>query len=371
MIINAAVAHGNRQPLALETVELDSPRAGEVLVRVVATGICNTDIGMIEHAQLPWPAVLGHEGAGVVEAVGEAITGLVPGDHVILTTTSCGKCANCQQGQPSFCRLFQPLNMSGGRRRDGSCTHQQHGKAIFGSFLGQSSFASYALVSERSAIKIDKDLPLEVMAPFGCGIQTGAGAVLNTLKAQPGKSLAVFGAGAVGLSALMAARIAGCGPIIAVDTQPERLALAKELGATQTINALEEDAVKLLQAAGGVDYAVEATGHAAVMENAINALGANGTAVLVGVAPGQKVAIDQTTLQSRGLTIKGTIMAGRDGVPALFVRTLIEFWKAGRLPVEKLIRTFDFADINAAIAASKDGSVVKPILRLPAGEDAA
>ena len=364
MIIDAAVAHGSRQPLALEQVELDAPHAGEVLVRIVATGICNTDIGMIDHVPLPWPAVLGHEGAGIIESVGEGVTGLKPGDHVILTTTSCGKCANCLNGQPSFCLSFQALNMSGGRRRDGSCTHQQHGTTIFGSFLGQSSFATYSLVTERSVIKIDKDLPLDVMAPFGCGIQTGTGAVLNTLKVQAGKSFAVFGAGAVGLSALMAAKIAGCGPIIAVDTKPERLALALELGATRVINPLEEDAVKALRADGGVDYAVEATGIAAVMENAINALGFNGAAVLVGVASGQKVSIDPTAVQSRGLTIKGTLMAGRDAVPALFVHQLIAFWKAGKLPVEKLIRYYDFAEINEAIAASKDGSAVKPILRL-------
>ena len=371
MIIEAAVAHGNKQPLALEEVELDAPRANEVLVRIVATGICNTDIGMLDHVPLPWPAVLGHEGAGIVESVGEAVAGIKPGDHVILTTTSCGKCANCQQGQPSFCLSFAALNMGGGRRRDGSCTHHQHGKSIFGSFLGQSSFATYALVTERAVIKIDKDLPLDVMAPFGCGIQTGAAAVLNTLKVEAGKSLAVFGAGAVGLSALMAAKIAGCGPIIAVDTKPERLALAMELGATRTINPLEEDAVKAIQATGGVDYSVEATGIATVMENAINALAFNGVAVLVGVAAGQKVSIDPSTLQGRGLTIKGTVMAGRDGVPAIFVRRLIDFWKEDKLPVEKLIRYYDFAQINEAIAASRDGSAVKPILRLPSiGENA-
>ncbi|WP_088183512.1 NAD(P)-dependent alcohol dehydrogenase [Sphingobium sp. Z007] len=365
MEIQAAVAHGNGQPLMIEAIDLDEPQANEILVRIVATGICGTDLGILSHAPLPWPAVLGHEGAGIVEHVGSAVTGIAPGDHVVLTTTSCGRCATCQQGQPSFCMRFRAVNMSGGRRADGSCTHHQHGKPAFGGFLGQSSFAAYVLATERNAIKIDKDLPLDVMAPFGCGIQTGAAAVLNTLKVQAGKSLVVFGAGAVGLSALMAAKIAGCGPLIVVDTKADRLALAMELGATRTINPLEEDAVALLQADGGVDYAVEATGIASVMENAVNALGVNGVAVLVGVAPGQKVAIDPTALQSRGLTVMGTIMAGRDGVPALFVRKLIDFWKEGKLPVEKLIRYYEFSEINEAIAAAKDGSAVKPILRLP------
>jgi aryl-alcohol dehydrogenase len=363
MKIEAAVAHANRQPLVIETVDIDEPQAGEVLVRLVATGMCHTDLTILNHVPLPWPAVLGHEGAGIVEKVGGGVTQLKPGDHVVMTTTSCGKCGNCQQGQPSFCFNFRAVNMSGGRRADGSCTLHQHGKPAFGGFLGQSSFAAYVLATERNAIKIEKDLPLEVMAPFGCGIQTGAAAVLNTLKVRPGRSLAVFGAGAVGLSALMAARIAGCNPLIAIDTKPQRLALAQELGANVVINALETNAVDELQKRGGVDYSVEASGVPAVMENAIAALGANGAAVLVGVAPGQKVSFDPTVLQSRGLTIKGTIMAGRDGVPAQFVRQLIEFWRKGLLPVERLLRFYDFVDINQAIHDAHEGSAIKPILR--------
>ena len=281
MDIQAAVAHGNKQPLALETVQLDEPQAGEILVRIVASGICHTDLTLIDFSPLPWPAVLGHEGAGVVERVGAGVTKVKAGDHVIMSTTSCGRCRNCLQGQPSFCLHFQGVNMSGGRRPDGSCTLHQHGKPAFGGFFGQSSFATYVLAGERNTIKIDKDLPLDVMAPFGCGVQTGAAAVLNTLKVKPGRSLAVFGAGAVGLSALMAAKIAGCGPLIAVDTKPSRLALASELGATTVINASEVDAVAELQKLGGVDYAVEAAGVAAVMTSAIASLGFNGEAVLV------------------------------------------------------------------------------------------
>ncbi len=363
MDVQAAVAHGNKQPLVLESVELDEPQAGEILVRIVASGICHTDLTIIDYAPLPWPAVLGHEGAGIVERVGAGVTKVKAGDHVIMTTTSCGRCSNCLQGQPSFCLRFRDMNMSGGRRADGSCTLHQHGKPAFGGFFGQSSFAAYVLAGERNTIKVDKDLPLDVLAPFGCGVQTGAAAVLNTLKVKPGKSLAVFGAGAVGLSALMVAKIAGCNPIIAVDTNPDRLALAKELGATTVINAAEVDAVAELQKQGGVDYAVEAAGVAAVMSNAIAALGPNGEAVLVGVVAGQKVSFDPMQLQSRGQTIKGTIMAGRDGVAELFVRQLIEFWRQGKLPVEKLIRYYDFAQINDAIHDAHTGSAIKPILR--------
>lgn len=363
MLIDAAVAHGNHQPLALEQVEISEPQNNEVLVRIVATGICGTDLGVMDHVPLPWPAILGHEGAGVVEKVGPDVTGLAPGDHVILSTMSCGRCPSCQQGQPSFCFNFGAVNMSGGKRADGSCTLHRHGAPVFGGFLGQSSFAAYVLATDRNAIKIESDLPLDVMAPFGCGIQTGAGAVLNTLKVTPGKSIAVFGAGGVGLSAMMAAKIAGCGPIVAIDTNADRLDLARELGATRTINAREEDAVALLRADGGVDYAVEAAGNATVMENAIASLGVNGQAVLVGIASGTKVAFDPTFVQSRGIAIKGSLMAGHDAVPALFVRKLIEFWKQGRLPVEKMIRYYDFEQINEAIAAAKDGSAIKPVLR--------
>jgi aryl-alcohol dehydrogenase len=366
MNIFAAVAHGNRQPLVLETIELDEPGAGEVLVRIVATGLCHTDLTILDRAQLPWPAILGHEGAGIVEKVGVGVKRLAVGDHVVMTTNSCGVCANCTHGQPSFCANFRAINMSGGRRADGTCSHHQHGKPAFGKFLGQSSFAAYVLATERNAFKIDDDLPLEIMAPFGCGIQTGAGAVLNTLKVKPGKSLAVFGAGAVGLSALMAAKIAGCGPLIAVDTKPERLKLARELGADIVINAAEVDAVAEIQKLGGADYAVEATGHAAVMGQTIAALGLNGEAVLVGVAPGQSVSFDPMNLQSRGLTIKGTIMAGRDGVPEFFIRQLIGFWKAGKLPVEKLMKFYEFEDINSAIHDAHDGLAIKPVMRMKA-----
>lgn len=371
MKIEAAVAHGNNVPLALEQVDIAEPQGNEVLVRIIATGVCGTDLGIIDHVPLPWPAVLGHEGAGIVEKVGPAVSGLVPGDHVVMTTTSCGRCEPCETGSPSFCVNFVALNMSGGRRTDGSCTMHQHDQPIFGAFLGQSSFAAYVLATERNTIKVDRDLPLEVLAPFGCGIQTGAGAVLNALKVEAGKSLAVFGTGAVGLSALMAAKIAGCDPLIAIDTNPERLALAKELGATRVINAAEEDAVALLQADGGVDYTVEATGNATVMENAVSALAVGGQAVLVGVANGQKVALEPMMLQSRGLTVKGTLMAGHGGVPAVFISKLVDYWKAGKLPVDKLIRYFDFDQINEAIAAAKNGSAVKPVLRLPQTGDIA
>lgn len=362
MEIDAAVAHANHEVLALEKVDLAAPQGSEVRVRLVASGICGTDLSVLDHVPLPWPAVLGHEGAGIVEEVGPAVVALKPGDHVVLSTASCGRCESCQIGQPSFCTNFVALNMAGGQRADGSRIMHQHGKPVFSGFLGQSSFAAHVIAEERNAIKVDSDLPLDVLAPFGCGIQTGAGAVLNTLDAKAGRSIAIFGAGAVGLSALMAARIAGCDPVIVVDTNADRLALAKELGATQLIDAREANALEVIEAHGGVDYTVEATGVPSVMEDAVNALRVDGRAVLVGIANGQKIALDPMILQNRGLTVRGMVMAGHHAVPALFVTRLIGFWKAGKLPVEKLIRFYDFERINDAVNDIRNGSAVKPIV---------
>jgi aryl-alcohol dehydrogenase len=323
---------------------------------------------VLAQAPLPWPAVLGHEGAGVVEKVGPGVAKVAVGDHVLMTTTSCGSCRNCQRGFPSYCVQFRELNMSGGYRGDGSCSHSQGGKPVFGAFFGQSSFASYSLTGQRNVVKVAKDLPLDLLAPLGCGIQTGAGAVLNTLKVAPGSSLAVFGAGAVGLSALMAGGIAGCTRLIAVDRVASRLTLARELGATDVVNAGEEDAVARIQQLtdGGADYTVEATGVTTVMEQAIAALGFNGTAALVGVAGATaSVAFNPTDLQSRNLSVKGSMMAGQGAVPDVFIPQLIEFWRRGMLPIEKLVRHYDFSDINQAIHDAHDGSAIKPILRMP------
>src|SRR5690606_688458 len=223
MKIHAALATANNSPLTIDEVELIEPDAGDILVRIVATGLCHTDLAVLANAPLPWPAIFGHEGAGIVEKVGPGVTKVVPGDHVIMTTSSCGTCKNCQSGQPSYCLSFRDLNMSGGYRKDGGCSHTHHGKPVFARFFGQSSFASHALPWPRKVIRGDNDLPLDVLAPLGCGIQTGAGAVLNTLKVTAGKSLVVFGAGAVGLSALMAAKLSGCLKLIVVDKVPSRL----------------------------------------------------------------------------------------------------------------------------------------------------
>lgn len=234
----AAVVESGGAPFTLTAVELAEPGPHEVLVRVVATGLCHTDLGAASGGlPFPLPGVLGHEGAGVVEEVGSAVTGVVPGDHVVLSFTSCGDCRNCRGGHPAYCATWLPLNLIGGRRADGSSTISRDGEPLGGHFFGQSSFAERALVDERSLVKVDPDVPLESIAPLGCGVQTGVGAVWNVLKPRLGDTIVVLGAGAVGLSAVMAAALTPATRIIAVDRVAERLSLAEELGATHTVNA--------------------------------------------------------------------------------------------------------------------------------------
>lgn len=362
MKIRAALARNQNLDLSIEEVDLSDPAAGEILVRIVATGICHTDLTLIQGMQLPIPLIAGHEGAGIVERIGAGVTKVRPGDHVVMTATSCGECPRCSQGDPAYCLNFMAANLSGGSRADGTCSHTQEGRQVFGRVFGQSSLAGHVIADERNVIKVAPDLPFELIGPLGCGILTGAATVFNTLKVTPGSSIAIFGAGTVGLAALMAARISGATTIIAVDLKDNRLDIARELGATHVFNAGAVDAVSEIKALGGVDYAVEATGFGKVMEQAIAALAAGGTAALVGVAHGQSVTIDPTLLQSSGLTVKGSLMSGRDCVPDFLVAKLIAFWRAGQLPIEKLIRTYRFDEINQAISDICDGRTVKPVL---------
>jgi aryl-alcohol dehydrogenase len=369
MKIQAALAHSNKSPLSIEEIDLVEPGPNDILVKITATGLCHTDLTVLNNAPLPWPAVLGHEGAGIVEKVGSNVTKVAAGDSVIMTTASCGKCKTCLEGQPSYCLNFRDINMSGGYCADGSCSHSQNDKPVFARFFGQSSFATYSLTTERSIIKMDSDLPLDLMAPLGCGIQTGAAAVFNTLQVHAGSSIVIFGAGAVGLSGLMAAKIAGSSTIIAVDMVDSRLQLATELGATHVINAGNEDVLAKIAeiTGGGADYTVDATGIPAVMTQAIHALGYNGVTALVGIAGADaEVTFNPTLVQSKRLEIRGSIMAGAHTIPEFFIQKLVGFWRDGLFPFEKLVTFYEFDQINEAIHAAEDGSAIKPILRLPA-----
>lgn len=362
MQITAAVLRTKAQPFHLETVELDAPRADEVLVRMVGVGICHTDLSMRDNP-FTLPVVLGHEGAGVVEQVGERVTKVKPGDHVVLTFSSCGGCPNCQRGQPAYCAHAFDSTFTG-TRADGSSTLHQGNAIVHGCFFGQSSFATYALAGERNVVRVRQDAPLAALGPLGCGIQTGAGAVLNSLQVRAGSSLAVFGTGAVGLSAILGAVVAGCTTIIGIDINPARLELAKELGATHIIDAREPDLLPALQqiSGGSLDYTLETTAQPRVFRQAVEALRPLGVCGLIGAAPfGTEATFDMTSLLM-GRAIRG-ILEG-DSVPDLFIPRLIDLYMQGRFPFDRLLSYYDLAQINTAAADAEQGRVIKPVLRM-------
>jgi aryl-alcohol dehydrogenase len=362
MNIIAAVLRAPNEPLSVEQLHLAEPQAHEVLVRIVGAGICHTDLGYAAGVvEAPCPLVLGHEGSGVVEAVGSGVTKLAPGDHVVLTFDYCGECSNCQRGRMVHCEKFLGLNMAPDRL-DGSSALSNGGGLIHGHFFGQSSFASHAIASERNAIKVTKDVPLEILGPLGCGVQTGAGTVLNALQPEEGSSIAIFAAGSVGLSALMAAVVAGCSTIVAVDLNPERLALARELGATHTIDASTENAVERIVeiTGGGADYSVDAIGLPPVVRQAIECLASPGVCASVGFQGlPNEMTVDQSHLLF-GRSLVGVIEG--DSIPDEFIPRMIELYQQGRFPFDRLIKRYPFEQINEAIQATHHGDVLKPVL---------
>lgn len=366
MQIQAALLRSTALPLSIESLELDDPKGDEVLVRIVATGICHTDIAVM-HGRIPFPAapcVLGHEGSGIVERVGPQASGLAVGDPVALSFAACGACARCKAGEPAYCEQFFAVNFLG-KRADGSCTHHQGEAHVHGNFFGQSSFGSHVLVRARNAVKLPADVPLELMGPLGCGMQTGAGAVFNVLKPAPGSSIAVFGAGAVGDAAIMAAKEAGCTTIIAIDINDARLALARELGATHALNGRTDDLLAAIKkiAPAGVNFAVDATGIDALATLSVKALAHRGRSVLLGVYnPSGRLDIAVNDLaygRSVSMSTEG------DGDPQVLVPRLVALYRAGRFPFDKLVRFYDFADINQAVKDAESGEAIKPVVRMP------
>jgi aryl-alcohol dehydrogenase len=352
--IRAAVLRKPGGVLKIESIEMEGPREDEVLVRIVASGICRTDIDFCDD----WddadpPVVLGHEGAGVVEQVGRSVKSVKRGDHVVLSYQSCGRCRPCRSGRPAHCRHLYAANF-GFQRLDGSNALQQSG--VRGHFFGQSSFATHSLATERNLVKVPGDLSLELLAPLGCGVQTGAGTVMNSLKVPAGKSIAVFGTGAVGLAAVMAARLVGAAPIIGVDLKPKRLRLALKLGATHAINnRLQGVARRIAEITGrGVDYVVETTGDPSMHQLAIDALNPCGTVALLTGEPGMVLPGGRKTLG---------IIEG-DAVPQEFIPKLIKLHGAGQFPFDRLIKLYPFSQINRAIADARRGDTIKPVLRV-------
>ncbi|MFZ5864298.1 MAG: NAD(P)-dependent alcohol dehydrogenase [Thermodesulfobacteriota bacterium] len=324
-------------------------------MRIVASGICHTDIDMCDGwSSSDGPVVLGHEGAGVVEQVGKKVKGVSEGDHVVLSYQSCGRCSQCRKGHPTDCERFWDLNF-GFERLDGS--NALHRSGVRGHFFGQSSFATYALATKRNLVKVSKDLPLEILAPLGCGMQTGAGTVMNSLKVSKRASIAIFGTGAVGLAAVMAARIVRADPIIGVDIEPKRLKLAVELGATHVIDSRRDDVASRITeiTGGGVDYVVEITGDHKMHRLAIDVLNPHGTVALIASGTG-------AGSLTKGRKALGIIQG--DAVPQRFIPKLIELYRAGRFPFDRLIKFYKFSDINKAIADAKRGATIKPVLRI-------
>ncbi len=369
MEITAAVADHTGARIELEQLLLDEPGPGEVLVRLVATGVCHTDtITRDGDLPLPLPGVLGHEGAGVVEQIGEGVTEVAVGDHVVLGWAFCGVCRNCRRGEPKYCDQTGPAVAAGvrflGPKAWQSAYHRTDGTAISGHFFGQSSFATYSITLATSLVKVDPSAPLELLGPLACGISTGAGAVLNTAQPRPGETIVVFGAGAVGLAAIMAARNTPATAIVAVDLHDSRLELAAKYGATATVNGKDPDAnAAILAACGGrVDYVIECTGAIRVVEQAVGLIGMLGTVILVGGAPaGSSFSVEhQPALW--GKRIIGTL--GGSSSSAEFIPALITLHAQGRFPFDELTKMYELADIEQAIADSLSGEVIKPIVRI-------
>jgi aryl-alcohol dehydrogenase len=365
MKFTAAVTERKGAPFVLQEIELGELRSDEVVVRVAAAGICHTDLIIRDQwYPVPLPAVLGHEGAGTVERVGSAVTAVVPGDRVGMTFDSCGQCPTCQSGRPSYCHAFFEHNFAS-LRGDGTSALSRDGALIHGHFFGQSSFATHAVAGERNVVRLPDEIGFDIAAPFGCGIQTGAGAVLNSLRAPAGSTIAVFGTGSVGLAGVMGAVIAGCTTIIGIDISTTRLALARELGATHAIDARDGDTVERIVAitGWGVDFSLETTGSPPVLRQAVDCTGPAGVCGLIG-APrfGTEVTLDVNTILTAGRTLRGIVEG--DSVPSVFLPRLVELWRQGRFPVDRLMTFYDFDQINEAAGAAEAGMVVKPVLRM-------
>lgn len=361
MKTKAAVVNEKSGKFELAEVELDEPRDDEVLVRVVGVGLCHTDLICRDQLYpVSFPAVFGHEGSGVVEKVGALVEKVRPGDHVVLSFRACGRCPACRRGDPTHCANLFGCNF-GGRRTDGSATLHQHGLPIFGNFFNQSSFAAYALANEANTVKVDKEARLEYLGPLGCGIQTGAGAVMNALRPAAGSSIAVFGCGSVGLAAVIAAHVVGCITIIAVDPLESRRALALELGASHAFDPAQGDIVEAIQGLGGADFSLECTGIPAVFRQAVDCLAVPGVCGLVGAAPlGTEVTLDMNNIMF-GRSVMGIIEG--QSVPDEFIPRLVALFRDGRLPLEKLTRFYALDEIDQAVRDAESGHVVKAILR--------
>jgi len=355
-----AVSTGPAEPFQLREVTVDDPRDDEILVRIAATGICHTDLFFksVIPAEMG-PCLLGHEGAGVVAAVGSAITDVRPGDHVVLSYRSCGGCAFCRDGHPAYCEQTAALNALG-HRADGTPKLHSEGNPLLGNYFGQSSFAGYALAGRDNVVPVGNDVDLSVVAALGCGFQTGAGAVLNVLRPQPDSRLIVYGVGSVGFAALLAARTLGVRTVVAVDPLPSRRAQAEAFGAITVDPSLDDAAAQIKSAtSGGATHAVDTTGIPTVIGKALAGLATRGELVVLGLgAP--EVTINVQDMLITGKTLRGCIEG--DSRVATFIPELVDLYRDGRFPIDQLVTRYGSEDINVAIADQAAGKVIKPVL---------
>ncbi len=360
--MKAAVFYEAKKPLVVEEVQIEPPKKGEVLVKLAASGICHTDLHFID-GTFPWltPAILGHEAAGIVEQAGEGVTMAAPGDHVILSLTpSCGVCRYCVRGKPYLC-----TGSAGGQlMKDGTSrlTLKKDGRMVH-HFLGVSSFAEYVVMSEMMVVKVRNDAPLDKLSLVGCAVATGVGAAINTAGVRPGSSVAVFGCGGVGLNVIQGACLAGATQIIAVDTLDNKLALAKQFGATHVINAAKQHPVLRIHAltGGGADYAFEVVGDVDILGQAFDSIDRGGTAIMVGLpALGAKAAVDAFSLYG-DRTLRGCDYGSINA--RLDMPMLVDLYMAKKLKLDELItRTYPLEGINDAIEAVKRGEVARAVI---------
>lgn len=356
--------YAQSKPLAIETVELDPPGPGEILVKVLAAGLCHSDLSVIDGSRpRVMPMVMGHEAAGEVVQAGEGVADLKPGDRVVFSFVPvCGHCLPCASGRPALCEPGAKANVAGtllsGERR-------WHDAEPLNHHLGVSAFADHTVVSARSAVKIDPSLKPEIAALFGCAVMTGMGAVVNTARVAPGESVAVFGLGGVGLSAMLGAKAAGAYPLVAVDVVPQKLELARELGASHCIQAgpgVDVAALIKEATAGGVHHAIESVGHEQVLAQAYAATRRGGTTITVGLPhPSRQFSISAVSLVAEERTVKGSYLGSC--VPTRDIPRFIALHQAGQLPVEKLLtQTIRLEDINEAFDKLAAGLAVRQVV---------
>jgi len=372
MKIKAAVIHEmgkappyvDSSPLTIEELNLDPPGPGEVLVKIRAAGLCHSDLSVINGDRpRPTPMALGHEAAGEVEEVGEGVTDLSPGDHVVMVfVPSCGHCLPCMEGRPALCEPGAVANGKGSLFSGHS--RLKMGDQPVNHHLGVSAFAEHAVVSRNSLVKIDPTLPWEIAALFGCAVLTGVGAVINTAGVKPGTSAAVVGLGGVGLNAVLGAVLAGATQIIAIDVLDEKLDLARQLGATDAVNAKDPDVVEKVKemTKGGVDYGFEMVGSTQAMDTAYRVTKRGGTTVTAGLShPDRKFEVQHVNIVAEERALKGSYVGSC--VPIRDVPRYISLYQQGRLPIDRLVGdTIGLGDLNAAFDKLAGGRVVRQIL---------